>query len=234
MYQHPHLAGVSDICRPKSSVALFQQATALEPRTSSFPRGAYPDRKVDVRSAWLTVGNRRELGLGQVWRRGPVGSERKLVGIFEPVRASVFRERCLSNRSVVLGAQERRYSRTVPHLHLFDCRSQSSPTQHTSSGLSLRFPPPGISASLTTTTLSPLPHTLGGRRSSPSSPSPPGKSDLRGKAGQPSQRPSRRTPVPRDTLEGQACLHQGSGTPPDSAGMRFSRAWVGMSRAGTG
>lgn len=35
-----YLAGMSDIWRPKSSVALFQQATALEPRTSSPPRGS--------------------------------------------------------------------------------------------------------------------------------------------------------------------------------------------------
>lgn len=84
---------MSDICRPKSSVALFQQATALEPRTSSPPRGSYPDRKVDVLSAWLTVENRRELGLRHVSRRGAVGNKVKLVGTFEPVRA-VLHQRC--------------------------------------------------------------------------------------------------------------------------------------------
>ena len=58
-----HLDGMSDICSPKSSVALFQQATALDPRTRSLPRASYPGRSVDVRSAWLAVGNSRELGL---------------------------------------------------------------------------------------------------------------------------------------------------------------------------
>ena len=59
----PHLDGMSDICSPKSSVALFQQATTLDPRTRSPPRASYPGRSVDVRSAWLAVGNSRELGL---------------------------------------------------------------------------------------------------------------------------------------------------------------------------
>lgn len=70
-----HLDGMCDTCSPKSSVALFQQATALDPRTRSLPSASYPGRSVDVRSAWLAVGNSRELGL----KRGRISGGYRVV-----------------------------------------------------------------------------------------------------------------------------------------------------------